>query len=54
MSWVDALLDDMLMPIPLKDALTPLAIAHALQDGLKTGQKVTFNKMGQRIEIVPA
>ncbi|RJE16837.1 NAD-binding Rossmann fold oxidoreductase [Aspergillus sclerotialis] len=53
-SWVDALMDGDPMPIPVRDALTSLTIAEALQESLKTGQKVMFDKKGQRVETVVA
>ncbi|KIX10434.1 uncharacterized protein Z518_01516 [Rhinocladiella mackenziei CBS 650.93] len=43
-SWVNAILDEEPMPVPLRDCLTSLIIAQALQESLKTGRKVTFDK----------
>ncbi|OAP62427.1 hypothetical protein AYL99_04630 [Fonsecaea erecta] len=53
-SWVDALMDGEPMPIPLQDALTSLTIAEALQESLKSGQKVAFDEKGQRMEVAAA
>ena len=42
-SWVDAILDDRPMPIPLRSSLTSMVIATALQESLKTGRKIEFD-----------
>ena len=42
-AWVDALLDDKPMPIPLRSSLTGLVIANALQESLRTGKKIEFD-----------
>ena len=42
-SWVDALLDDKPMPIPLRSSLTSMVIATALQESLRTGRKIEFD-----------
>lgn len=41
-AWVDAVLDDKPMPIPLRSSLTGLVIAKALQESLRTGKKIEF------------
>ncbi|KAH6867525.1 NAD-binding Rossmann fold oxidoreductase family protein [Thelonectria olida] len=47
-SWVDALLDGKPIPIPLRSALTGLAIADALQESLRTGRRINFDRDGKR------
>ncbi|KAH7020510.1 NAD-binding Rossmann fold oxidoreductase family protein [Ilyonectria destructans] len=44
--WIDALMDDKPMPVPLRSSLTSLKIATALQECLRTGRKMFFNKQG--------
>ncbi|KAH6976610.1 hypothetical protein EDB80DRAFT_757576 [Ilyonectria destructans] len=46
--WVNAVLDNKPMPVPLRSSLTSLKIATALQDSLRTGQKVFFDRDGVR------
>lgn len=48
-AWVGAVLDEKPMPHPLVSTLNSLKIATALQESLRTGQKVFFDRMGQRI-----
>uniref|UniRef100_A0A8H7NMA4 Gfo/Idh/MocA-like oxidoreductase N-terminal domain-containing protein n=1 Tax=Bionectria ochroleuca TaxID=29856 RepID=A0A8H7NMA4_BIOOC len=45
-AWVDALLDDKPMPIPLGSSLRSLEIATALQESLRTGNKIFFTREG--------
>lgn len=45
-AWVDAILDDTAMPVSLQSSLTSLAIATALQQSLRTGQKIFFDRRG--------
>lgn len=47
-TWVDALLDGKPMPIPLRSSLTSLVIADALQESLRTGSRITFDRGGKR------
>lgn len=47
--WVDALLDEKPMPVPLRSSLVSLRIATALQESLRTGQKIFFNREGEQI-----
>jgi myo-inositol 2-dehydrogenase/D-chiro-inositol 1-dehydrogenase len=42
-AWVDAVLDDKPMPVPLRSSLTGLAIAKALQESLRTRKKIEFD-----------
>jgi myo-inositol 2-dehydrogenase/D-chiro-inositol 1-dehydrogenase len=42
-AWVDAVLDDKPMPVPLRSSLTGLVIAKALQESLRTGKKIEFD-----------
>lgn len=49
--WVDALLDEKPLPVPLRSSLTSLKIATALQQSLRTGQKVFFTRDGVQKEI---
>ncbi|KAK1470197.1 oxidoreductase [Colletotrichum cuscutae] len=46
-AFVDAILDDKPLPIPLRSALTSLRIASGLQESLRTGQKLFFDRQGQ-------
>lgn len=48
--WVDALLDQQPLPVPLRSSLTSLKIAMALQQSLKTGQKIYFDAQGNQLE----
>lgn len=48
--WVNAVLDDAPMPIPLRSSLTGLIIATSLQESLKTGQKIHFDRNGKQLE----
>ena len=43
-TWVDALLDKKPMPIPIQCALTSLVIATGLQESLKTGLRIHFER----------
>ncbi|KAH7177046.1 NAD-binding Rossmann fold oxidoreductase family protein [Dactylonectria macrodidyma] len=45
--WVDAL-DEKPMPIPLRSSLTGLIIANALQESLRTDQRIRFERDGKR------
>ncbi|KAH6995675.1 NAD-binding Rossmann fold oxidoreductase family protein [Ilyonectria sp. MPI-CAGE-AT-0026] len=47
-AWVEAILDEKPMPIPLRSVVTSLVIAKALQESLKTGQRIEFTREGQR------
>ncbi|KAL2842413.1 hypothetical protein BJY01DRAFT_236008 [Aspergillus pseudoustus] len=47
--WVDAILDGKPMPVPLKSSWKALVIAEALQESLRTGETVKFDRAGQRI-----
>ena len=47
-AWVNAALDDVQMPVPLKSSLKSLRIALALQESLATGKKIEFDQNGQR------
>ena len=49
-AFVDAVLDESPMPIPLRPCLTSLKIALALQKSLQTGKKIDFDKAGNEIE----
>lgn len=46
--WVDALLDDKPLPVSLRSSLTSLKIATALQESLRTGKKIFFDRQGDR------
>ncbi|KAH7140498.1 NAD-binding Rossmann fold oxidoreductase family protein [Dactylonectria estremocensis] len=48
--WVNAVLDDKPLPVPLRSSLTSLKIATAFQDSLRTGHKVFFDRVGVRQE----
>ncbi|KAM0543481.1 hypothetical protein ACHAPJ_012279 [Fusarium lateritium] len=48
--WVDALLDNMPLPVPLRSSLTSLKIATALQESLRTGDKIHFDREGNQIK----
>ncbi|KAL0932246.1 nad binding rossmann fold-containing protein [Colletotrichum truncatum] len=45
-AFVDAILNGQEMPIPLRSAITSLRIAGGLQESLRSGQKVHFNRQG--------
>ncbi|CAM1507976.1 Fc.00g048240.m01.CDS01 [Cosmosporella sp. VM-42] len=45
-SWVDAILDNKPLPVPLRSSLTSLKIATALQESLRTGHKIFFDRDG--------
>ncbi|KAL6354834.1 hypothetical protein LRP88_12191 [Fusarium phalaenopsidis] len=49
--WVNAILDGAPMPIPLRSSLTSLVIATSLQESLKTGQKIQFDRSGKPLEL---
>ncbi|KAJ3542436.1 hypothetical protein NM208_g4096 [Fusarium decemcellulare] len=46
--WVNAVLDNKPMPVPLRSSLASLKIAVGLQESLRTGQKIFFDKNGVR------
>lgn len=48
--WVAALLDNQPLPVPLRSSLTSLKIATALQQSLRTGDKIFFDKNGQQLD----
>ncbi|THY50025.1 NAD-binding Rossmann fold oxidoreductase family protein [Aureobasidium pullulans] len=48
-AWVGAVLDEAPMPHPLVSTLKSLGIAMALQESLRTGQKVFFDQSGVRV-----
>ncbi|KAM0206135.1 hypothetical protein ACHAPA_011757 [Fusarium lateritium] len=48
--WVNALLDGTPLPVPLRSSLTSLKIATALQESLRTGNKICFDRQGNRIK----
>lgn len=50
-TWVDAILDNGPIPIPLASALTGLNIAIALQESLGTGETIKFTREGRRSHI---
>jgi myo-inositol 2-dehydrogenase/D-chiro-inositol 1-dehydrogenase len=45
-AWADALLNGEPMPVPLRSSLVSLKIATALQESLRTGKKMFFDKDG--------
>ncbi|WYZ40927.1 hypothetical protein EsH8_IV_001268 [Colletotrichum jinshuiense] len=47
-AFVNAILDDKPLPIPLRSAVTSLQIATALQESLRTGQKIHFDRQGHQ------
>ncbi|KAI9166329.1 Myo-inositol 2-dehydrogenase [Paramyrothecium foliicola] len=47
-SWVDAVLDEQPLPVPLRSSLMSLQIATALQQSLATGQKIFFDQEGNK------
>lgn len=48
-AFTDAVLDRKPMPISLESCVVSLTIAQALQESLRTGQKINFDENGQRI-----
>ena len=50
-AWVDAVLDNKPMPIPLRSSLTSLVIATALQESLSTGRKIEFDGKSLRQKL---
>ncbi|KZL64246.1 nad binding rossmann fold-containing protein [Colletotrichum incanum] len=52
-AFVDAILDKQPLPVPLRSAIMSLRIATGLQESLRTGQKVYFNRQGQAIGSTP-
>lgn len=52
--WVDALLDNKPMPVPLTSVLTSLRIATALQESLRTGKKIYFTREGVQKDLTPS
>jgi myo-inositol 2-dehydrogenase / D-chiro-inositol 1-dehydrogenase len=53
-AFVNSVLDDKPMPVPLRACVTSLKIALALQRSLETGQKIDFDSAGNEIKNVPA
>ncbi|KAI9146809.1 Oxidoreductase family, alpha/beta domain-containing protein [Paramyrothecium foliicola] len=51
--WVNAVLDGKPMPIPLRSSLTSLIIATSLQESLRTGQKIHFDRTGKPVQANP-
>ena len=51
-TWVDAILDDKPIPISLKSCLTSLVIASGLQESLRTGRKIEFDRTDSQRKIV--
>ncbi|KAJ3570402.1 hypothetical protein NPX13_g5744 [Xylaria arbuscula] len=49
--WVDAILDDKPIPVPLRSSITSLRVATALQEALATGRKIFFTEDGVRKDI---
>jgi myo-inositol 2-dehydrogenase/D-chiro-inositol 1-dehydrogenase len=49
-AWVDALLDNQPLPVPLRSSLVSLQIATALQKSLSTGQKIFFDEQGRPLD----
>ena len=47
--WVNALVDGKSMPIPLRASTKSLKIAAALQESLRTGQRINFDENGNRV-----
>ena len=47
-AWVDAVLDSKEVPVPLESCHKSLIIATALQESLKTGEKIRFDRNGGR------
>lgn len=52
-AWVDAVLDDKPMPVPLRSSLTGLVIAKALQGSLRTGKKIEFDGRSLQYKLSP-
>ncbi|RMZ11834.1 hypothetical protein D0862_02821 [Hortaea werneckii] len=48
-AWVDAVLAGGEMPVPLKGSLAALKIAAALQESLRSGERIQFDRSGQRL-----
>ncbi|TDZ23966.1 Myo-inositol 2-dehydrogenase [Colletotrichum orbiculare MAFF 240422] len=48
-AFVNAIFDDEPLPIPLRSAITSLRIATGLQESLRTGQKIMFDRSGMPI-----
>lgn len=48
--WTEALLDEKPIPVPLRSSLVSLRIATALQESLRTGQKIFFDQRGERLK----
>ena len=46
--FVDSVLDDLPVPIPLRPSLTSLKIALALQESLENGRTIYFDKQGSQ------
>jgi myo-inositol 2-dehydrogenase / D-chiro-inositol 1-dehydrogenase len=49
-TWVEAVLHDKPMPIPITSSMRSLTIAMALQDSLSTGRRIEFSKEGARLD----
>lgn len=52
--WTDALLDAQPLPVPLRASLVSLRVAKALQESLRTGQKIFFDRNGVQLAQQPA
>ncbi|GKT52864.1 nad binding rossmann fold-containing protein [Colletotrichum tofieldiae] len=52
-AFVDAVLDNKPLPIPLRSAVTSLRIATGLQESLRSGQKIYFSRQGQAMGSSP-
>lgn len=48
-AYTDAVLDQKPMPISLESCVTSLTIAQALQESMRTGKKIDFDKTGKRL-----
>ncbi|GKZ37783.1 hypothetical protein AbraIFM66950_009541 [Aspergillus brasiliensis] len=47
--WVEAILEGKPMPVPLSSSWKALVIADALQESLRTGTRVNFDRDGKRL-----
>lgn len=50
--WVDAVVFHRPMPVPLRSSIMSLKIATALQESLRTGQKISFDRDGNRAGMI--
>ena len=48
--WTEAILDSKPMPVPPRSSLTGLIIATALQESLRTGKTISFDREGKRLD----